>query len=393
MLICRRPIFAADLKVWAYELLRSDSPWASPAQAGEARELLAPEIWGPGKPLWLSVAGEFLQQGPAADLPAAQIILEVEPRALEDPEVRRELTAWTAAGYRLALGCREENLWPALDGLPLSLLKVEVGALSGTRPPAMPAGPGTRPLTLVAAGLTQPAQFREALAAGFTYAQGSFYRRREGGSAPRTRRFAVNYVKILNELGQASLNFPRFAALIQSNPPLVHRLLTYLNSAFFGLPCRVHSVEQALLLLGEEELRKWAALVIIHHLGEGHPEELFLLSLIRARLAERLAELAKVDSGPEMFLTGLVTLLDVYLGRPLEAILAELPLCPVIVEVLQGSPGPYRQVLDLILALEEADWEGARKQADDLRLSEAAIAAAYQDALQTAEAARRYWLA
>lgn len=392
MLICRRPIFAADLKVWAYELLRSDGPLASPAQAGEVRELLAAEIWGPGKPLWLSVSGEFLKQGPAADLPAAQIILEVEPDALEDPEVRRCLTAWTAAGYRLALRCGKEDLWPEMDGLPLSLLKVECGALAGLPTPAWPADPGNRPLTLVAAGLELPRHFREALAAGFTYAQGSFYRRREEGSPARPRRFAVNYVKILNELGQETLNFPRFAALIQSNPPLVHRLLSYLNSAFFGLPCRVHSVEQALLLLGEEELRKWAALVIIHNLGEGHPEELFLLSLIRARLAERLAELAKVDSASEMFLIGLLSLLDVYLGQPLEALLAELPLCPVILEALAGAPGPQRRILELILALEEADWEGARKQADDLMLSEAAIAAAYQEALKTAEAARRHWL-
>ncbi|MEJ5330510.1 MAG: HDOD domain-containing protein [Desulfobaccales bacterium] len=392
MLLCRRPIFAADLKVWAYELLRSDGPLASPAQAGEVRELLAPEIWGPGKPLWLMVSGEFLKQGLVADLPAAQIILEVEPRALEDPEVRRGLTAWTEAGYRLALGWVEEPSGSGMDGLPLSLLKVEFGALSGTRPPAGLAGAGNRPLTLVAAGLTQPAQFREALTAGFTYAQGSFYRRREEGSAPRTRRFAVNYVKILNELGQSSLNFPRFAALIQSNPPLVHRLLSYLNSAFFGLPCRVHSVEQALLLLGEEELRKWAALVIIHHLGEGHPEELFLLSLIRARLAERLAQQAKMDSASEMFLIGLLSLVDVYLGQPLEALLAELPLCPVILDALAGAPGPQRRLLELVLALEEADWEGTRKQADNLRLSEAEIAAAYQEALKTAEAARRHWL-
>lgn len=392
MLICRRPIFAADLKVWAYELLRSDGPLASPAQAGDLRELLAPEICGPGKLLWLSVSGEFLRGEPPNDLPAERVILELDPQGAADPAGRRTLPAWTATGYRLALRCGKDNLWPEMDGLPLFLLKVECGALAGMPPPAWPASPGNRPLILVAAGLELPRHFREALAAGFTYAQGSFYCRREEGFPARPRRFAVNYVKILNELGQETLNFPRFAALIQSNPPLVHRLLTYLNSAFFGLPCRVHSVEQALLLLGEEELRKWAALVIIHHLGEGHPEELLLLSLIRARLAERLAELAKVGSASDMFLIGLLSLLDVYLGQPLDALLAELPLCPVILDALRGVPGLQHRILELVMALEEADWPHLRELAAGLGVSEAELAAAYREALQTAEAARRHWL-
>lgn len=392
MLVCRSPIFDAGMKVWAYELLFSDGPLDGPAQAGEVWTLPVPAGGGPKKCLWVRVSGEFLQQGPAVNLPAAQIILEVEPRALEDSDVRQGLTAWTAAGYRLARRWIKEQSGSGMDGLPFSFLKVDFGALPGGPPPAGLPGPGTRPLTLVAAGLTQPAQFREALAGGFTYTQGSFYRRREAGSAPRPRRFAVNYIKILNELGQTSLNFPRFAALIQSNPPLVHRLLTYLNSAFFGLPCRVHSVEQALLLLGEEELRKWAALVIIHHLGEGHPEELFLLSLIRARLAENLAQQAKVDSPAEMFLIGLLSLLDVYLGQPLEALLAELPLCPVILDALAGAPGPQRRVLELVLALEEANWQQVRELAVPLRVPEAEITAAYLEALKIAEAARQHWL-
>ncbi|MCL6621795.1 MAG: HDOD domain-containing protein [Syntrophobacterales bacterium] len=392
MLLCRRPIFDARLKVWAYELLGSEGALTSPAQAQEVHPLWAPETGRPGTPLWLQVAGEFFRGGPAGDLPAARLILELDPPAARNPEVRRSLAAWTAAGYRLALSWPPPSPEAGWEDLPVSLLKVDGAALSGADRTTFAAGAGSRPWALVAAGLTHPRQFREAVAAGCTYAQGSFYRRREEGAPSPARRFAVNYVTILNELGQATLNFPRFAALIQSNPPLVHRLLHYLNSAFFGLPCRVHSVEQALLLLGEEELRKWAALVIIHHLGEGHPEELFLLSLIRARLAERLAELARVDSGPEMFLTGLLSLLDVYLGRPLEALLTELPLCPVILDALKGVPGPQRRVLDLVMALEEAHWQETRELAAPLGIPEAELTAAYLDALRTAEAARSHWL-
>ncbi len=385
MLVCRQPIFDAGLRVWAYELLGSDGPLAS-----QDCGLPAPEAWGAGKPLWLAVSGEFLREGPQEALTADRVILEVDPQAAAAPDMPQVLAAWSAAGFRLALRWTHEAGGAWVEALPFSLFKLEYLPLSEAPPPARPAVGATRPL--VAAGLRQPRQFREALAAGFSYAQGSFYRRREEGSAPRPRRFAVNYVKILNELGQATLNFPRFAALIQSNPPLVHRLLSYLNSAFFGLPCRVHSVEQALLLLGEEELRKWAALVIIHHLGEGHPEEVFLLSLVRAGLAERLAALARVDSGSEMFLTGLLSLLDVYLGRPMAELLAELPLCPVILDALSGAPGPQRRVLELVLALEEADWEQARELAAGLGVAETELTTAYLEAVKTAEAARQHWL-
>jgi len=388
MLFCRQPIFEARMRVWGYELAASSGPLPG------LEDGLSPSLphLAPGKALWLRVTPAFLREVPPGLLPPAPVILEIpaeDARALEGGEV---LQTWTRAGHRLA------SLWTGAptDKIPLpagtALVKVDFPRLPAPEREQVFSWAARQRLQVVAARLESLQHFREAVAAGCAYAQGSFYRRREEGSASPARRFAVNYVTILNELGQTPLNFPRFAALIQSNPPLVHRLLHYLNSAFFGLPCRVHSVEQALLLLGEEELRKWAALVIIHHLGEAHPEELFLLSLIRARLAERLGAAAGLGSGAGLFLAGLLSLLDLYLGMPLEELLAEMPLSPLIREILLGVPGPSRQVLELILALEDMAWGQARQLARGLNLSEEAITAAYLEALESTEASRSLWL-
>ncbi len=398
MLLCRHPIFNRNHRVWGYELVASSGPLPAGAFTAGEREALALPDQGPpvpweqfraGKRLWLKGSPEFFLAAAPRPLPAEMVVLEVPEAAGADPGLLSALRQWRQAGCLLAVGPAARPELADLAGL----VKADLKELPPDLRSSLSAWCARRAVPLVAANLQTRREFQEALEDGCTFGEGPFYSRLAEPNRQEPPRYKLNYVRLLNELGQTTLNFPRFASLIQSNPPLVHRLLNYLNSVFFGLPCRVASVSQALLLLGEQELRKWAAIAIIHHLGEDQPEEVLRLSLVRARLGELLAVRAGLSQSSELFLVGLLSLLDVYLGRPLAEVLADMPLSACIKDTLLGVPCPHHQVFRLVLALEQADWGAAAGLAKRLGLPEPDIVADYLAALETAEQAWRCWAA
>ena len=93
-------------------------------------------------------------------------------------------------------------------------------------------------------------------------------------------------------------------------------------------------------------------------MADGKPDELMTVPLVRGRFCELLAPLAGMaDHANDLFLLGLLSVMDAILDQPLDAILAELPVRNEIKEALLERPGPYRDMLDLAIAHERADWE------------------------------------
>ena len=64
----------------------------------------------------------------------------------------------------------------------------------------------------------------------------------------------------LNAVAASELDYDAIERFLKQEPSLLYRLLRYLNSPFLGLRSEVHSVRQALALLGEKEFRRWASI-------------------------------------------------------------------------------------------------------------------------------------
>ena len=104
----------------------------------------------------------------------------------------------------------------------------------------------------------------------------------------------------------------------------MYRLLRYLNSAAFGVG-PVSSIVQALNLLGRDEIRKWVSMVAAISLAGPRSRELIRLALTRARFCEQVAR--QLGERPtEFFLTGLFSLLEAILDRPMAQIVEHVPI-------------------------------------------------------------------
>ncbi len=162
--------------------------------------------------------------------------------------------------------------------------------------------------------------------------------------------------------------------------------MNYINSAYFGLREGVGSIMQALALLGQREVRKWASLVIFTFIGEDKPSEVSVASLVRAKFCEDLATGAGLaGSASELFLTGMFSMLDVLIGRPLDEILDTIKVSRDIRVALTTGANRYGDLLNLVLAYERAEWSEVDARAEKLGLEKTAIPSAYGRSVQWVE--------
>lgn len=154
------------------------------------------------------------------------------------------------------------------------------------------------------------------------------------------------------------------AADIRADVGLSYRMLRYVNSPALGLGRRVESIEQAMTVLGRNELYRWLSVLLLGA-GDGRRASRALqeISLARARLLELLAR-ERGDAPDSLFTVGLLSLLDAMLQVPLDKALQPLNLGESARDALLAQAGPWQPYLALAAALERHDTEAIESLAD-----------------------------
>jgi EAL and modified HD-GYP domain-containing signal transduction protein len=167
----------------------------------------------------------------------------------------------------------------------------------------------------------------------------------------------LNYLQVLREVNQPDVDFKRLAAILQRDVSLSYKLLKLINSAHYGMRHQIQSLQQALVLLGIVEIKKWVSLLLTRGLGEDKPNELVINSLCRARFAELLApKVGLRHVASELFLMGLFSHVDAMMDRRMPDLLGDLPLSESIKEALLNRRGPLGEILTLLIDYERGDW-------------------------------------
>lgn len=197
--------------------------------------------------------------------------------------------------------------------------------------------------------------------------------------------FKLHYLRLLAAIHSPELEFEKIERLIKQEASLCHRLLRYINSAAFASLAPVTSVAQALVLLGESEIRRWISLAALPALASGKPDALVESAMLRARFCELIAPHTGLGTRcEELFLMGMFSLLDAMIGRPLDELLRELHLSQDIHEALLGTgtgDNLPAHVYELARACERADWETVSSKVRLLPLPPDMISGLYLEAV------------
>ena len=167
----------------------------------------------------------------------------------------------------------------------------------------------------------------------------------------------INALHLLGQINDESFDLGETASIIERDPALSISLLRFINAMNPDRSRKIDSIRNAVAILGQKEVKKWASIAISVGMGEDRPSEITRLSLLRAKFAENLApafEMA-LKSGA-LFISGLFSLLDVILQMPLAKAIDEVAATGEIRDALLHGKGQLSEVLSLIFAYEHADW-------------------------------------
>lgn len=209
--------------------------------------------------------------------------------------------------------------------------------------------------------------------------QGFFYTLPDTSIDKKIAPAAQTLMELLVKLQDPEVEVDELAEIINQDVALSYKLLRLINSAFFGLPREVGSTRQAIVMLGQNQIKTWASLLCLSGL-DNKPNELRTIAMIRGRMCELLAKYYK-GHADVFFTAGLFSTLDALMDKPLEVLLQDLPLSEELHSALLHHEGPAGSALKQVLNYERGNWS-----AIDYSVASAdALLAAYLDALYWAK--------
>jgi EAL and modified HD-GYP domain-containing signal transduction protein len=316
-------------------------------------------------------------------LPSSQTVVEVLESVPPDDLVMAACQRLKENGYMIALDdfAVDDPRQPLTD--IADILKVDVRRTSPEERVAMVKRYGPWRCRLLAEKVETREEFVAAQKAGFLYFQGYFFRKPEILKTHDIAGNRLNYVRMLQAVSKPELDPREIEKAIKCEASLCYRLLRYMNSAVFGFATEIHSVRHALSLMGEREVRRWVRLVVTLAAGQHKSSELVLSALVRARFCELLSP--RIQHGEsDLFLLGLLSLMDAILEIPMTEVLEKVPIDQETKAILLGGASPLRPLYQLMLAQESGDWERTTSLARSLKLTESDVAGIYWQAMQWA---------
>lgn len=243
--------------------------------------------------------------------------------------------------------------------------------------------------SVVATGVETREVLRVALEAGVTHVQGEAFSRPERVERRSPKPVESSRLRLLSASAEKTLDYDEFERVLRSDFALVYQLLRYVNSAAMGVRTKVESIRQAMALIGERSLRRWAALAGLVGLGVDRCDDLLVTSIVRARYCERLGEAQGLSPrAMEFFLVGLLASIDAVTEMPIEHAIEGLPLSEDAKAALLGDQeNVLARTYALAHATERGGWRSVAELCDALSVSHRAAAIMYYETLNWAHEA------
>jgi c-di-GMP-related signal transduction protein len=370
----RQPILLADKSLFAYELLFRNSLENSfpdindneaTAKMVEGLQFnLGLETLTKDTLAFINFTHDSLLNGYPLMLPKEQIVVEILETATPGKKLLNACIKLKQKGYLIALDDYvHQNVWrhfyPYIDIIKIDYQdSTEQQILE-----IIDAIKDFPDIKLLAEKIETHGEFQQALTYGCCYFQGYFFSKPEVIKSTVLTPSQLAIAKLMGEMAKEEPNITEISLAFESDVSLSFKLLRYAQSPIFKRSGQIETIKQAIVLLGQNELRRFISLLFTAQFSEGKPAELTLMSLSRAYFCEQLtAHTNQRNAVPSAFLVGLLSLLDAMLDADINELMEKLPLSQSIKDSIvlrQGEQAPF-------LMLSEFFEKGQWQQVEDL---------------------------
>lgn len=189
-------------------------------------------------------------------------------------------------------------------------------------------------------------------------------------------------LQLLHVLNNQNSSIEKVSNILKTDPQLSYKILKTVNSAAFGIAREITSINQAVMMIGLNQLKAWSNIIALGKLNH-KPDILREHAVIRAFLCQSLIQSWPGLDSETAFTVGLLSLLPGFLDSPIEEICQQLNLSSELTDALTHFKGDYGFILATAIAMEKGLWDDIQWQKlAQLKISAAVLENLYLKALQ-----------
>jgi EAL and modified HD-GYP domain-containing signal transduction protein len=394
--VARQPIFNRRKQIYGYELLfrnanavydaSVDGDEATSTVLGNSYFNIGMETLTSGKKSFINFTQNLLLKKVPLFLPKQETVVEILENVQPTPELVAACREMAEKGYMIALDdfVYIPELQPLIDIAQIIKFDFRLTPIDQIQA-YLERIQRREGLHLLAEKVETPEEFKCAKELGFEYFQGYFFCKPEVIKGKEISGSQFGLLQIMAEVNKKDFKIADLERLIAPDVSLSYKLLKYINSAFFARAQSIASIQQALVYMGEAEIRRFVSLVAMSGLAKNKPDELVRAACIRGKFCELIGELnPQVVAPSELFTLGMFSLIDAIIDQPMEKIMAELPLEEKIKSALVQRKGELMGYLGLVEFYEKGQWHLVSRVASALNLTESKLPEFYRQACQWA---------
>ncbi len=397
LFMARQPILDSNHHVFGYELLfrtgfenfcrsSTDSDMASSSVISNAFMQMGMKTVHGNQRMFLNFSRAMLLNEIALVLPKNRIVIEILENVKPDNDIYRVCRKYKEHGYTIALDdfVLSDEWRPLLE--LTDIIKIDfiltkpldrAEVIRQTRRPGM---------IYLAEKIETQDDLEEAKMLGYQLFQGYFFSKPVIIQSKKIPENKFTYIQLMRTIHAKYFEFKDIEKVIKNDLALTVKLLKFINSAAFGFRQSVHSIMQALTLLGMNELKKWISLVALSAMAYDKPSELMSIAVSRGRFCEEIAlATGKQREADDYFLAGMLSLVDAFLDRPKEEILNELHLAKHITAAILHREGEMGKLWTLAESFERAQWDIVTQNIEDLKIGHLPVPHLYLSAIDWTE--------
>ncbi|OWW22869.1 diguanylate phosphodiesterase [Noviherbaspirillum denitrificans] len=370
--LARQPILDRTQALVAYELLFRNAE-AGPARVtsdlsatasviAHASQLGMEKVIGDSVG-YLNVDAAVLMSDIFKFLPKEKVVLEIVETMKVTPEILSRIEQLVADGFRFALddvitdSDDVQQLLPLVEVIKFDLRDMPLSALLKLTPRFRAANK-----KLLAEKVETLEQFETCLDLGFDYFQGYYFAKPVILSGKKLSPSQLSIMQLMTMINSDADNSDIERA-IKKNISLCFNLLRLVNTPAVGVPRRIDSVTQALMILGRNQLRRWLQIMLYAEpCKKGHASTpLLRLATTRGKLLELIAQQVEPRNrslADTAFTVGIMSLMDTLFSIPMEEILEQVAVVDAVSDALMHRSGTYGDMLSLAEQMERIEEAG-----------------------------------
>ncbi len=395
--LVREPLLDPKQRVLGYEL-----SWQAPdgpidsltdENAVELVQYLAECLVDPDGNWLLGENILFIQATPAAlsepalnALPPKNTVLTLAPEDLADAETVAAVNELRTAGYGISLrnadaAVHDKNLLAQVSRVEICFGDADFAAQAKIYGALKQSS--TR---MVGRRITNWKEFDSCAALGVDAFVGNLYMTARPGVQATGLNPVQGMILQLMDMVRKNTDVRQLEAVLKRDAALSYKLLSYINSAGFGLGTEIQSLRHAVTMLGYSPLYRWLSVLLTTASTSAQSPVLMQTAVIRGRFAELLGTgFLPKNEAENLFVAGMFSLLDRLVGLPMEEVLENIPLSEQVTEALLTRQGIYGPFLSLAEACEKNNNAEIGALADSLFISPSQVNEAHLSALSWAQ--------